>query len=358
MPDVLVAAVHQPEVLWSLVATAPLFLTALEQVQAQGCTFTLDADSFQVIAQQAHLVGLHLMHSSRPTQHLGIDLFCTVDTLQSSVTAVQYLMSTSLDDALDVRSVVLTQASLEPVFIQTRNGLTTDPGPHLQYDPKLVAGYYNNYRDGLVWWNSWLCWLTRLAPSECNLKSDKTAYGCLHIPDREPYVTQAPPAAARTQIYFNADTWAVASQPNMAALDHTVLQNSIGNQQYQNKVTSNTAILWPNTNTSWYSMPLGICYTVWAQVGPKPVTGDFSTGWIQNTQAGVITTTQISLPADWSTVYFPVIKYAAANSTFPNSTQINIDWIRNDGFVRSHGYMDLNDIPDGASYNDFASIKK
>jgi hypothetical protein len=130
MPDVLVAAVHQPEVLWSLVATAPLFLTALEQVQAQGCTFTLDADSFQVIAQQAHLVGLHLMHSSRPTQHLGIDLFCTVDTLQSSVTAVQYLMSTSLDDALDVRSVVLTQASLEPVFIQTRNGLTTDPGPH------------------------------------------------------------------------------------------------------------------------------------------------------------------------------------------------------------------------------------
>jgi hypothetical protein len=237
-------------------------------------------------------------------------------------------------------------------------GLSWPERDEENYDPKLIAGYYNNYRDGLVWWNSWLCWLTRLAPSECNLTSSKTAYGCLHIPDREPYVTQTPPAASRTQIYFHADTWAVTSQPNMAALDHTIVQNNIGNQQYQNKVTSNTAILWPNTSTSWYAMPLGICYTVWAQVGPKPVTGDFSTGWIQNTQAGVITTAQISLPAGWSTVYFPVIKYAAANSTFPVSTQINIDWIRTDGFVRAHGYMDLNDIPDGASYNDFANIKK
>jgi hypothetical protein len=237
------------------------------------------------------------------------------------------------------------------------------------YDPKLWAGYYDNYRDGLAWWNTWLCWLLRRAPAECDLVPGKAAYSCLHNPDAPPYITSSVPTASRTQIYFNADTWAIASQPNMAAVRPQTLQggvmvdlfqNGVGTQSYSSSFTSNTPIRWPTQSVSWYSTPLGVCYTIWAQVGVKAVTKSLSTGWIESRDAGTVvleehgalTTFQIQLPAGWSTVYFPIIKSV---DTFPYASQITIRWIRSsDGFERSHGYMDLKDVPDGYSYRDFA----
>lgn len=130
MPDQLVAATQQPDALWSLVATSPLFLKALENVQSQGCGFTIDAASFTVVAQQAEHVGLHIRQSSQPTQRLGIDIFATIDTIQGTVVAVQYVVGTSLEGLLDLYSVLLTPASLEPIFIMTRSGLVEQSGPH------------------------------------------------------------------------------------------------------------------------------------------------------------------------------------------------------------------------------------
>jgi hypothetical protein len=130
LPDHLLAANQQPDDLWSLVVTSPVFLTALEQVQAQGCSFTLEAASFTQVAAQDALVGLHLRQSSRPSQRLGIDFLCTVDTVQRTVVGVQYLIGTSLECSLEVRSVLLTPASLEPLIYQTRTGLRALPGPH------------------------------------------------------------------------------------------------------------------------------------------------------------------------------------------------------------------------------------
>jgi len=130
MPEHLIAAMEQPDALWSLIATSPLFLTALEQVETQGCSFTIDATNVRVIAQQENVVGVHIQQSSRPTQRLGIDIICTIDTLQNAVVAVRYLIGTSLDDALELRSVLLTPASLTPILIPTRSGVSEQPGPH------------------------------------------------------------------------------------------------------------------------------------------------------------------------------------------------------------------------------------
>jgi hypothetical protein len=271
-----------------------------------------------------------------------------------------------------LRSDLYGQGNLPVDLLVSEMGVSwpeRDPSKPI-YDPKLWAGYYDNYRDGLAWWNTWLCWLLRRAPAECNLDPARAAYGCLHSPDGEPYITQSVPTANRTQIYFNADTWAIASQPNTAAIRPQVLQNGtmvdllqngVGTQSYSSSFTSNTPIRWPTQSRSWYSTPLGVCYTVWAQVGTKAVTKSLSTGWIESRDAGTVvleengalTTFQIQLPAGWSTVYFPIIK---STDAFPYASQITIRWVRSsDGFERSHGYMDLKDVPDGYAYSDFAS---
>jgi hypothetical protein len=130
------------------------------------------------------------------------------------------------------------------------------------FDDKLWAGYYNNFRDGLAWWNSWLCWLTRLAPSVLNLQNPTTSggntvYGCIHEPDVLPYVLRSAPTYARGQYFFDCDTWAAAYHPAMSAFQVSELQNNIGAQGYQDSFTCNTKstntfrnipVLWPRAN--------------------------------------------------------------------------------------------------------------
>ena len=204
------------------------------------------------------------------------------------------------------------------------------------------AGGWNNFRDGLSWWNSWLCWLMRRAPlaSECNLanspngnKTDAHAlYACIHSPDVLPYCTTKTNGlfwntntTTRNQIFFHADNWAVG---NVSGKDFIVSPqlNSFG--RYQTSFSVFDPTNWdpaPGTtaNTVWRIGPLGACYKVWSQIASDLLATSFGTGWYANSLAGVIGETTIDLPGGYSTVYFPIIK---SFGTFALNTQIIATW--------------------------------
>ena len=115
--------------------------------------------------------------------------------------------------------------------------LLSETGPDWRYALDVTnlkhkwawAGGWDNFRDGLSWWNSYLCWMMRRAalPTECNLanspngnRTDAHAlYACIHTPDDLPYSTRAASGsdwatstAVRNQILFHADNWSVANE--------------------------------------------------------------------------------------------------------------------------------------------------
>jgi hypothetical protein len=130
LPNHVAAAIQQPDAPWAIAATSPLLQKALENIQALGCTFVLDATSFATVVEQPDLVGLHLQQASRPSQRVGVDIFCTVDMNEGKLIGLQYMIGWSLEGSLEVSSVLFTPASLEPVFVQTKAGLSEQPGPH------------------------------------------------------------------------------------------------------------------------------------------------------------------------------------------------------------------------------------
>ncbi|NJM42396.1 MAG: hypothetical protein HC853_17485, partial [Anaerolineae bacterium] len=215
------------------------------------------------------------------------------------------------------------------------------------------AGGWNNFRDGLSWWNSWLCWMMRRAPlaSECNLANcpngDRTdahaLYACIHTPDDVPYSTRAlsdstfwtTSTIARNQIFFNADNWSVGNESGKVFIDSPQLNPPISGQpnfygRYQKSFSAFEPTNWdaapgtPSTTpTAWRIGPLAACYKVWSQVATDLLTTTFGAGWYANSQAGVIGETTIDLPIGYSTVYFPIIK---SLGTFADNTQFNVTW--------------------------------
>jgi hypothetical protein len=245
--------------------------------------------------------------------------------------------------------------------------LISEMGPHWDWrdkDAKVLAGYYDNFRDGLGWWNSWLYWLTRASKDDCTLGSNRFVYGCIHEPNEPPYTNTIVPTATRSQKYLHATTLKVYTQTNMPAVrpPNTTGGNAlevIGNQQYQSSFTVNPQITWvdpqySNQMSNWYTTPFSACYTVWSQVGTDAVvtTGTQLTGWILNNQAGAIGQATLNLYAGWNTVYFPVYKDTTA---FQNGDYVSMTWLQA-GVERIHGRMDLKDMLDSYSYvPDFGS---
>jgi hypothetical protein len=222
---------------------------------------------------------------------------------------------------------------------------------------KVMAGYYDNFRDGLGWWNSWLYWLTRASKQDCNLAQDRYVYGCIHEPNDPPYTNTIAPNASRAQKYLHTNAWQVYTQPNMSAIRIPELQGGdinepVGNQRYQNSFTVSPQITWvdpqySNQMSNWYTTPFSACYTVWSQIGTDPVvTGSQITGWKANSQAGDIGQATITLNDKWNTVFFPIYK---DNSVFQNGDQVIITWIRS-GVLRTHGSMDLKDMLNSYPY--------
>jgi hypothetical protein len=185
-------------------------------------------------------------------------------------------------------------------------------------------------------------------------------YACIHEADYRPYVLREAPNYNRGQYFFDCDTWAAGYSAAMSAFRISELHNSIGAQAYQNSFTCNTPINWvmdagpPQKQYTFYTAPMGVCYSVWAEVGADFETNNLNTGWLINNQSSSnIAEFQVNLPAGWSTIYFPIIK---SLTPFPSPSQLTIHWVRaSNGFVRQHGLMDLKDMPDGYSYTDYAN---
>jgi hypothetical protein len=207
------------------------------------------------------------------------------------------------------------------------------------------AGGWNNFRDGLSWWNSWLCWMMRRAPlaSECNLANcpngDRTdahaLYACIHTPDDVPYSIRAlndttfwnTSTTARNQIFFHATNWSVGNESGKVFIDSPQL-TTFG--RYQRSFSAFEPTNWdaapgtpPTTPTAWRIGPLAACYKVWSQVATDLLATAFGAGWYANSQAGVIGDTTIDLPMGYSTVYFPIIK---SLGTFAANTQFSVIW--------------------------------
>lgn len=236
--------------------------------------------------------------------------------------------------------------------------------------PKAIAGGWDNFRDGLSWWNSLLRWYTKRAGKDCNLQGwdvgTHTVYGLIHEPVQVPFVELSPkstaasgPLTTRQQWFFNADAWATYIDYAIPALTYPALGTDVGAQYYQNTVSSSNPISWGVRHNdpagalprTWYTTPFGACTAVWAQVGADPTTTTIGTGWVPSTTAGTIGGTGVgaivTLPVGYSTVYFPVFKDYA---TFTSMDQISFAWIRGNGDVCYRGYMALSDFQDTKLY--------
>jgi hypothetical protein len=238
------------------------------------------------------------------------------------------------------------------------------------------AGGWNNLRDGLSWWNTWLCWLMRRSTiaSELNLancpsgtKTDAHAlYACIHSADLQPYsttFTNEPEVdangnlvfdqngvqkffwkvvSARNQWYFNSDTWTNGVAYNAECIDVTYL-STVG--RYQRSFSSFLGTLW-DSNSFWRIGPLGACYKVWSQVATDLNTATFGAGWFGTGASGVIGETTVDLPGGYSTVYFPVIK---SFGTFAAGTRFNVTWRKSGKPDYQFGYFEPSEFPDSRS---------
>ncbi len=228
--------------------------------------------------------------------------------------------------------------------------LVSEMGPHFEISkdrPGLEwSGGWPGFCTGLTWWNTYLCWLTRQGPMECNLQNwetgQHTIHACIHAANLPPFATTNNPNHQRNQWYFNSDTWSTYVYNNANMLQYTQLVNETNFQTFENSFSAYNTINWDGR--TWRSTPFGVCYTVWANVGPDPISGNLATGWVSSTQSGVVGSASVNLPSGYSTVYFPIIKNMGA---FSAGTQINIRWIRpSDGAVHDRGTMDMHDFSD------------
>ncbi len=235
--------------------------------------------------------------------------------------------------------------------------LVSEMGPHWyisQDRPGLEwSGGWPGFCTGLTWWNTYLCWLTRQGPLECNLQNWEsglhTIHACIHSANLPPFATSNAPNHQRNQWYFNSDTWSTHVYNNANMLKCTQLVNETNettSQTFENSFSAFNTISWDGR--TWRSTPFGVCYTVWSNVGPDPISGNLATGWVSSTQSGVVGSASINLPSGYSTVYFPIIKNMGA---FTAGTQINIRWIRpSDGAVHDRGFMDMRDFSNSGIY--------
>ena len=232
------------------------------------------------------------------------------------------------------------------------------------------CGIFNNLRQSLNWWNSWLCWITRVvsAPESaggCNIQGN--AYGGVHEPDGQPFVARdnnvgcipCPPGAicsgttCRNQWYFNADAmnFGVYYNAPIIAIPNTDVNapRNPGTQGYRDSFSAFGNPISFNSPSTWIRTPLGACFSVWAHVGGDAATlnsTNMNSGWVSNTWAGVVGSASLNLPAGYSSVYFPVIK--ADPGSF-STTTLSIRWLRGNQSY-DFGSMALNDFQDTGTY--------
>ena len=208
------------------------------------------------------------------------------------------------------------------------------------------AGGYNSFKKGLSYWNSWLHWLLRQGPSDCNLTAGHVIYACPHETSVPPYATyDTPQTNIRNQWYFNSDTWNFSVYYGAPVINKPSL---IVDGNYQNSFSSfgGNPPIWDLK--TWRRTPFGTCYKVWSDIGLDSVTNNLSTGWVTSNNAGTAAEITLTLPAGYSTIYFPVIK-SSSNLT---GTSFGFRMVNSNNAVYNYpGGLDMNDTQDNTSYS-------
>ncbi len=197
---------------------------------------------------------------------------------------------------------------------------------------KRFVGWFDNMRDGLSWWNSCLCWIIRIAPVECFLVDPLNAstpnthalYAAIHNPTKPPYTKQWPtyhPNIPRNQVYYDANSQSQQVQYQCLNINTMLPSVPAATGTYESSFSSFPLITWrplpfDPISKQWYVTPFGVCYAVWAQVGAdkwnQPL--GLREGWLSSSSVGgsgyngIPLSADVTLPLDWSTIYFPVIK--------------------------------------------------
>lgn len=204
----------------------------------------------------------------------------------------------------------------------------------------------------------------RRAPlsSECNLTNSNNGnwtdahalYACIHEPDEPPYCTRGlqgltlnpydgplweVSAGPRNQIYFNADTWSVASASGKEFIVVNKLQEK---GRHKKSFSAFNPTSWDSAS-QWRIGPMGACYKVWSQIGADLLSTTYGAGWCANSQAGIIGDANVVLPGGYCTVYFPIIK---SSGTFAANTQFNITWKQSGRPDYAFGYFGADEFPD------------
>lgn len=384
---------------------SPHFQQAIARLQDADLRFEVESKDVRLAATNGSSVGLVVRHNISPSPRYGADLILTVDLTANLLTATQFVIGWCLINSLDVASTMFDARNpLEVQLSPTRNeelSLTLvkprveqqwsffRPGsppqrpeelvevgwppeapeyPRWNYvgciaaewiDNQGVLMYRSNIRKGLSWWNSWLYWLcyrASVANGGCNLQSGFTFYPCIHEATHSPYATYAVTSGSgRNQWYVDTDAWDTYVHYNVPHIDMG-LPNDGG---YHGTVSAWDSTPWgtlecpappPPVTAYWRRTPFGACYATWAEVGSDTITGNLNTGWVTNTQAGLIGRATVQLQAGYNTIYFPAIKDLGA---FPTNNQVSIGWERPDGSLVPYTYtfMNLYDIQDSGDYN-------
>ncbi len=237
----------------------------------------------------------------------------------------------------------------------------------------LWAGGWDNFRDGLSWWNSWLCWVLRRAPIAAelnlagspngNLTDSRAVYACAHETHQAPYTTFGTyepinpldpllgnhwqiDYGTRNQFFYNCDTG--ASGVTYTAEFINVI-SMLPSGRFLPSFSSSVTAYWSDGygNAQNFRLgPFGACYKVWAEVGADPVTGNLATGWINTTQANQGGTVSIYLQTGYNTVYIPIIK--SQTGAYTPGTRFDVKWGSQE---IPFGYGEMSEFPDSRVVN-------
>lgn len=219
------------------------------------------------------------------------------------------------------------------------------------------AGGWTNFRDGLSWWNTWLCWLTRMAKYDCGISGEVLA--CAHHMNDYPYAKFDATVATsgRSQWYLNIPASGTPSVQYVSAIpsiQNTNLQ-TVGDYMASFAVASaggQSGVKWSDDNTYWKVGPFGAAYKVWACVADDPAgysgnpyaVSSIKDGFVYNKDAGYVggLSAPVSLKAGFNTVYIPIIKENV--SGYPSNTQLSVNWTSGQTWSIYHGYIDLSSV--------------
>jgi hypothetical protein len=229
----------------------------------------------------------------------------------------------------------------------------------------LWGGGWDNFRDGLSWWNTWLCWLLRRAPIEFNLAGSpngnltdsRAVYACAHETHQAPYMNYTTPNGTyyqiqqntRNQFFFHCGTNSVGIVNNAEFINVTQM---VQEGRFLPSFSCFPTTLWNDgygyiQNFNFRLAPFGACYKVWAEVGADALTGNLATGWVNTTQANEGGTVSIVLPSGYSTVYIPIIK-SQNGGVYAAGTRFDVKWGPQEILF---GYGEMSEFPNSNTHS-------